>query len=117
MIRTIVHEHHNNDNDGERKIVDGLTDSPSAVITIILTFSLGWGLLSLLSYHCWLLSIGQTTNEQLRDVFNDEVNPYDKGCCENTRTMMCKAAEQSMLPDMSEMMSAREYIETNHPTS
>jgi palmitoyltransferase ZDHHC9/14/18 len=122
LIQTIIHEDEKDPHgiSGEDKIMDAVTDSPAAVIAIILTFALGWGLMSLLSYHCWLLSIGQTTNEQLTNVYseeNAERNPYDHGCCGNTQLMMCKEMDESLLPDMSEMMTATEYIDTHYPVT
>lgn len=35
------------------------------------------------SYHIYLVWIGQTTNENIRAVYDASVNPYDQGCCQN----------------------------------
>jgi DHHC palmitoyltransferase len=51
-----------------------------------------WTLLSLLWYHVVLISIAQTTNERVRDVYRHGavVNAADKGCCRNWCNFLCQ---------------------------
>lgn len=85
---------------------------PVSVMFGLFTGLCTWSLLSLLSYHLRLISIGQTTNERVRAVFNYESNPYDKGCCRNWShcTLLLFCPPTSQLPrDFSEVV--REKLE------
>jgi DHHC palmitoyltransferase len=55
-------------------------------------FLCAWTLLSLLWYHVVLISIAQTTNERVRDVYRHGavVNAADKGCCRNWCNFLCQ---------------------------
>jgi hypothetical protein len=44
--------------------------------------------LILLPFHCYLIIIGQTTNERARDAFV-YVSPYSRGCCGNMLEIFC----------------------------
>lgn len=67
-------------------------------------FLCAWTLLSLLWYHFVLISISQTTNERVRDVYRHGavVNAADKGCCRNwinfIKACCCQARPASRIP-------------------
>lgn len=63
-----------------------------------------------LSYHIYLVCIGQTTNENIRAVYDATVNPYDQGCCQNYFDMCCSSAPTSNLPNMAEVISEDEFL-------
>jgi len=69
-------------------------------------------LISLYSYHLNLISINQTTNENMKGVYLAEgaVNEYDAGCCANYATLCCReAAPPSNLPPMHDFVNVIEY--------
>lgn len=43
----------------------------------------------LLAYHSYLVSIQQTTNEEMKDIHSRSINPYDKGCFSNCVDVLC----------------------------
>jgi hypothetical protein len=59
-------------------------------------------LLSLLAYHVWLLSVSETTNENLRQNFLRNVNPYDRGCCTNWHRLLWADLPPSRLDFLTE---------------
>ena len=67
--------------DADDSVTSVLFDSPTTVLTALITFVSIWSLASLMSYHCYLLSVGETTNENLRDTFSgsETSNPWNRG--------------------------------------
>ena len=65
-----------------------------------------WTLLSLLWYHVVLVSVSQTTNERVRDVYRggSVVNVADQGCCRNWFRFVTRRRPVSRLPDFSEFV-------------
>jgi len=59
-------------------------------LSLMLVFSLG-------SYHCYLLSIAQTTNEKMKDVWATVTNPFDTGCWSNWRSAFCSRVPPSLV--------------------
>jgi len=113
-----------------------------AIMSIKLTFLFGiftllcaWSLTSLLFFHAMIISIAQTTNERVRNVFrpskfslcgkasasaeNEDypsmtgaVNDADRGCCPNWMNTFCIPVPASRLPpDMSATVVCN-YMET-----
>uniref|UniRef100_A0A7S0J8C9 Palmitoyltransferase n=1 Tax=Calcidiscus leptoporus TaxID=127549 RepID=A0A7S0J8C9_9EUKA len=58
-------------------------DSPSAVVLIIYCLIAGLMLTLLLTYHFYLISINQTTYENVRAEYLDRPNPFERGCVSN----------------------------------
>jgi len=91
---------------------------PVTVLFGTVTGLCAWSLISLLIYHCRIISIGQTTNERVRGVFarRDVVNPADRGCCHNW-ALCCRRScgrdiPTSRLPyDFSEIVCEHGLIE------
>eukprot|EP00614_Pseudopedinella_elastica_P014767 CAMPEP_0172583128 /NCGR_PEP_ID=MMETSP1068-20121228/2726_1 /TAXON_ID=35684 /ORGANISM="Pseudopedinella elastica, Strain CCMP716" /LENGTH=429 /DNA_ID=CAMNT_0013376801 /DNA_START=104 /DNA_END=1394 /DNA_ORIENTATION=- len=76
-------------------------------------------LISLYSYHLNLISINQTTNENMKGVYLAEgaVNEYDAGCCANYATLCCReAAPPSNLPPMHDFVNVIEYAASATPS-
>jgi hypothetical protein len=70
--------------------------------------------LVVISYHMYLLSIGQTTNEHLKRIYRDDLNPSNHGCCSNTASI-CGENQTSKLPSMRERLSVEQYISEAMP--
>jgi hypothetical protein len=65
---------------------------------------------SICSYHMYLISIGQTTNEYVRDVYKNEVNVYNRGAQQNCVDVWTYTPTPSLLPDLSQVVAASDYI-------
>jgi hypothetical protein len=86
-------------------------------------FALGcsWSLASLLGYHALLISVSQTTNERVRQVYRRysgspsamgisprNRNESDRGCCVNWYRFCCEPIQPSNLPaDFSALVQGR----------
>jgi len=52
---------------------------------------------SLALYHCQLICVAQTTNENIRQVYGTSENPRDHGCRRNCFETFCGAVPQSYI--------------------
>jgi hypothetical protein len=80
-----------------------------------------WSLASLLGYHALLVSVSQTTNERVRQVYRRystgspsavgisprNRNESDRGCCLNWYRFCCEPIPPSNLPDFSALVPGR----------
>jgi len=73
-------------------------DYPAPTFLAVFTFLMLWSLGSLCTYHVYLISIAQTTNEVVRGTFRDRVNEYNQGCPRNCRAILCASIPTSRLP-------------------
>ena len=101
--------------DADDSVTSVLFDSPTTVLTALITFVSIWSLASLMSYHCYLLSVGETTNENLRDTFSgsETSNPWNRGYLGNVVGVCCVTQDGVNIPDQSGTMSADDYILQN----
>ena len=53
----------------------------------------------LLSYHLSLIAKAETTNEEIKDVYRETVNPNDFGCFENFSRFLCGGVPNSYVSD------------------
>lgn len=62
-----------------------MTNSPLPVLFGTFTLLCAWSLTTLLGYHAMIVSVAQTTNERVRNVYQygNAVNNADQGCCRN----------------------------------
>jgi hypothetical protein len=79
------------------------------IVTLFGTFTLlcAWSLTSLLFFHAMIISVAQTTNERVRNVyqFGRNQNLDDHGCCRNWKYAFCSNRPPSRLPkDFTEMV-------------
>ena len=100
------------DDNVSEAVTSGLFDSPTTIFTAIITFVSIWSLASLLSYHCYLVSIGETTNENLRDTFSGSgtPNPWNRGYFGNLAGTCCAEQTEVRIPDQTSTMEAAEYM-------
>lgn len=71
---------------------------PAAAGLGVFTFLMSWSLASLFSYHCYLIAVGQTTNEAVRRVYRDRVNEHNHGCWRNCLLAWTEPVGKSRLP-------------------
>jgi len=83
---------------------------PVEVILGLFALLCTWSLLSLTCFHALLISLGQTTNERVRGVYQygGVDNPDDFGCWRNWTLALCGSRENSRLPDFSEVATLPE---------
>ena len=79
------------------------------VVVLFGTFCLlcAWSLISLLCFHILIISLAQTTNERVRNVYQHgrNHNSQDQGCWKNWGRALCSPRPSSKLPmDFSEMV-------------
>lgn len=84
-----------------------LRDDPAPSALCIFAFLMLWSLTSLCAYHLYLISIGQTTNEVVRRVYQDRYNENNLGCRRNCFNVFCSSSPESRLPDFDEEVDVR----------
>jgi palmitoyltransferase ZDHHC9/14/18 len=74
---------------------------PVVVILGVFTLSCAWSLTSLLLFHGMIISVAQTTNERVRNVYQygHQRNVDDEGCWKNWSRAICSKLPPSLLPD------------------
>lgn len=74
---------------------------PMLVILGVFTLACAWSLTSLLLFHGMIISVAQTTNERVRNVYQygHNVNVDDHGCWRNWADATCSELPPSLLPD------------------
>jgi hypothetical protein len=65
----------------------------------------------------YLVWVGQTTNEHLRSVFLNRVNPNDAGPSTNCSKVCCESSPQSQLLDQTEVLSDYHLLHLNREVS
>lgn len=68
----------------------------------IFCFLIVWSLASLCSYHIYLISVGQTTNEAVRGVYRDRLNKYHRGFRKNCHFVFCAPVPPSLIEHQTE---------------
>jgi hypothetical protein len=72
---------------------------PIVVLFGIFTLLCAWSLTSLLLFHGLIITLAQTTNERVRNVYQHTVNTDNHGCCANWIHALCSKRPSSLLPD------------------
>lgn len=86
-----------------------VTQYPVASALCLFTFLMLWSLTSLCAYHLYLISIGQTTNEMVRRVYQDRYNEYNVGCRRNCLNIFCSPRPDSRLPRFDEVVQVADH--------
>ena len=97
--------------DPQKDWVQGLLASPPTLVTAGVTFFSIWSLISLTLYHFHLLRIGQTTNENLKNVFKSILNPFDQGFFGNLYNACFSERSDSHLSDQTDVLTDKQYID------
>jgi len=104
------------DNDSEERhtshasyvIYECIRSEPSAVILSFFTLLCAWSLASLTCFHGLIITIGQTTNERVRGVYDALENPANKGAATNWFGALCSEIPESRIPrDFSKIVDCR----------
>eukprot|EP00656_Telonema_subtile_P044621 TRINITY_DN5087_c0_g1_i1.p1 TRINITY_DN5087_c0_g1~~TRINITY_DN5087_c0_g1_i1.p1 ORF type:complete len:408 (-),score=72.21 TRINITY_DN5087_c0_g1_i1:257-1480(-) len=69
----------------------------------------------LASYHCNIISSGQTTKEEVKQLHQDSVNLNDHGCCTNWKLTLCGKLTPSKLPELRDMVHQRNWCNEEDP--
>lgn len=65
------------------------------------------------SYHVFLLTVGQTTNERVRRAYgHDGKSPYYESTWRSLRDLCCSQQHPSLLADQSEVLNAKHYLDS-----
>ena len=70
-----------------------------------------WSITSLTCFHALIITLGQTTNERVRGVYQygGVMNPADRGCWRNWMEMMWRKVPESRLPkDFSDVVDLKD---------
>ena len=70
-----------------------------------------WSITSLTCFHALIITLGQTTNERVRGVYQygGVINPADRGCWRNWMEMMWRKVPDSRLPkDFSDVVDLKD---------
>lgn len=95
-----------------QRCIQELKANPSLLLVSLVSITCTWSLVSLCAYHYYIVSIGQTTNENLRGIYRQCDNPFNRGCTSNCRYAWC-AREDSLLHSMHDVILEDEFIEDN----
>jgi len=85
-------------------LVGGIFDAPIAAVLQVFCFLAFWSVASLWGYHVYLICVGQTTNEMVREVYRGRVNEYNEGWSQNCANTFCSRVGPSFVPDLSEVV-------------
>lgn len=91
------------------KIYKSIMSMPLVVIFGIFALLCAWSLTSLLLFHALIISLAQTTNERVRNVYQHYQNDAHHGCWRNWKSALCAKRVESLLPrDFSEIVTCRD---------
>ncbi len=96
-----LEKNHTTENGDETSIliVEAIRKETTAVVFSIFTALCAWSLASLACFHGLIITIGQTTNERVRAVYDELDNPADLGLFKNWWTALCSTIPESRIPD------------------
>ena len=102
--------HHSGD--ANKDVLAGLLDTPTTIFTAAVTFVSIWSLFSLSCYHFYLITVGETTNENLRMTFEQPgvFNPWNRGLLGNLGGVCCEQAVPSQLGHLRDWVSSQQLI-------
>jgi hypothetical protein len=83
-----------------QQIWHSITSIPLAMMFGLFTLGCSWTLTSLLFFHAMIISLAQTTNERVRNVFQygHTQNDDDHGCIPNWSSVFCSTTPPSRIP-------------------
>ncbi len=91
-----------------------LSKIPIELVFGLFSLLFAWSITSLTCFHALIITLGQTTYERVRGVFQygGVTNPADRGCWRNWMEIMCRKIPESRLPkDFSDV------VDLNNATS
>ncbi|CAH1711880.1 palmitoyltransferase ZDHHC18 [Aphis gossypii] len=106
-----------------RLMVDAISESPTSVIVVIITFFSCWSVIGLAGFHTFLAASNQTTNEDIKGSFASRTgrpnsNPYSRGnICANYCYVLCSPRPPSLLDRRGVVLSLTESKSLNKSQS
>jgi len=101
-------ERHSHSSHTSYIVYECIKAEPTAVILSFFTLLCAWSLASLTCFHGLIITIGQTTNERVRGVYDVLQNPGDKGIARNWFGALCSEIPESRIPkDFSQVVECR----------
>ncbi|VVC43517.1 Palmitoyltransferase, DHHC domain [Cinara cedri] len=106
-----------------RLMVDAISESPTSVIVVIITFFSCWSVIGLAGFHTFLAASNQTTNEDIKGSFASRTgrpnsNPYSQGnICANYCYVLCSPRPPSLLDRRGVVLSLNESKTMNKSQS
>lgn len=88
----------------DKILVETISHLPTVFFMSIFTLLCTWSLTSLTFFHALIISVAQTTNERVRNVYTSDahdhgvINPADKGIIHNWIDAFCSEIPESRLP-------------------
>ncbi|XP_027368072.1 probable protein S-acyltransferase 7 isoform X1 [Abrus precatorius] len=79
----------------EVSIWKAMIKTPASIALIIYSFISVWFVGGLTVFHTYLISTNQSTYENFRYRYDEQVNPYDKGIVKNFKEIFCSAIPPS----------------------
>lgn len=104
-------------------MIDAITESPTSVIVVIITFFSCWSVIGLAGFHTFLAASNQTTNEDIKGSFASRAgrpnsNPYSRGnICANYCYVLCSPRPPSLLDRRGVVLSITETKSLNKSQS
>lgn len=80
---------------GTERLSRGIDKRPIALAIGVYTLLVFLAVVNLAVYHLGLIMGNQTTNEQVKRVWESRPNPYDRGCSHNMHTAFCRPTPES----------------------
>eukprot|EP00658_Telonema_sp_P-2_P083729 TRINITY_DN9144_c0_g1_i1.p1 TRINITY_DN9144_c0_g1~~TRINITY_DN9144_c0_g1_i1.p1 ORF type:complete len:378 (-),score=59.35 TRINITY_DN9144_c0_g1_i1:394-1443(-) len=83
--------------DNNTGIADAIRDNWGTDVALVISFLALLPVGGLAGYHLYLVSINQTTNEEVNDLYKRESNPFTRGCRYNVMEAFCGPQRVSKL--------------------
>jgi len=96
FIFSIIHLTMEADHNGTG-IAEAIRDNWGTDVALVISFLALLPVGGLAGYHLYLVSINQTTNEEVNDVYKREANPFTRGCRYNVIEAFCGPQRVSKL--------------------
>jgi hypothetical protein len=110
IVRAATNQYDNSDHTLAHCYAHALTENPIAdAVGCICVIGI-WSLVSLSCYHTFLLTIGQTTNEHIRGVYEETQSPFNYGCYRNVSIVCCSDVIPSKLDRYCETITDVDYL-------
>lgn len=85
------------DSSGVDAAFDSITKSPATAAMILFSFMIFCSVSGLGGFHVYLTSTGKTTNEDIKERYKKNSNPYDQGFIGNWLFVMCSPWNSSFI--------------------
>lgn len=98
-------EHHWSD-----EFVQAIKNDPVVMGLGAYSFFIFMSVSALALYHCNLICIAQTTNENVKNTYQNTENPWDMGCRGNCSRVFCSKSPVSQILNGKQMKNRSDYV-------